>query len=157
MAMPLSPIPTADPMVDRPTLRMLANWYRWFSELTERMTNTSTSLGRTSQTGLSGSVTPTVLFTPSIRGLYRVSWALQLTRAATTSSSVTVTIGWTSGGVSQSQTFPAVTGNTTTTGASGVVLMLPDPSTGVTIQTAYSSSGATTMQYALSASVELVP
>jgi hypothetical protein len=80
-------------------------------------------------------------------GTYRLCFYGRISRAATSSSSLTMTIGWTDGGVAQSQNSTAVTGNTTTSQTNGCALVYADASTNLTYATTYASSGATTMQY----------
>ena len=88
--------------------------------------------------------------------LYRVAWYVRVTTAASVSSSVQVTVGWTDGGVVQSTSGAALTGNTTTTQESGSVLVSADAETDVTYAVAYTSVG-TDMAYALSVVVEAIP
>jgi hypothetical protein len=82
-------------------------------------------------------------------GLYRIGYYARITRAATTSSSLTVTFDWTDGGVSPSQAGTAITGNTTTTQQNGFLLIRTDAASPVRYSTTYASVGATTMTYAL--------
>lgn len=90
-------------------------------------------------------------------GLYRVGYSLRITQAATTSSSAQLTIGWTSHSVSCSQTFPALTGNTTASQSSDQIVVNVDASTPITYSVTYASVGATPMQFALSIFVEELP
>jgi hypothetical protein len=87
-------------------------------------------------------------------GLYRVSWYLRITQAASSSSSVTVTIGWNDGGPLQLSGAP-VTGNTTATVQSGM-FFIHITAAPITYSTAYASVGATPMQYALLLALESV-
>lgn len=88
---------------------------------------------------------------------YRISYYVRVSRAATVSSSVTVTLRWTDGGVAQSLVGTALVGNTTTTLESKTELIHLDVNTTVTYEVAYASVGATTMQYTLEVAVEPVP
>lgn len=90
-------------------------------------------------------------------GLYRVSYYARITRAATTSSSLTVTLSWTDGGVACSQAGAAMTGNTTATVQSDSVVVSVDAATAIQYATTYGTVGATTMQYALSLYLEPLP
>lgn len=90
-------------------------------------------------------------------GLARVTYALQITQAATVSSSAQVTLGWTTSTVSASQTFAAVTGNTTATQQSGTITVLSDAGTPITYAVAYVSVGATPMVYSFDVRVEALP
>lgn len=89
--------------------------------------------------------------------LSRVSYSLQITRAATVSSSATLTIGWTRNSVSCSQAFAAVTGNTTATQQNGVIVIYPDAGASVTYGVVYASVGATTMLFALDVRLDELP
>lgn len=99
--------------------------------------------------------TTTLLADTGSAGVFRVSWFLRITRAATTSSSVAVTVGFTDG-VALTISGTAVTGNTTTTIQQQSVIVRCDAASALTYSTTYSSAGATSMQYALSVVVERV-
>ena len=88
-------------------------------------------------------------------GVYRLSMAARVTRAATTSSSLTVTFGWTST-VACTTSSTAMTGNTTATVGSLTFLVRVDEGTAITYATTYASSGAVTMQYHLDVLCEQV-
>ena len=88
-------------------------------------------------------------------GVFRVSWFLRITQAATTSSSVAVTVAFTDG-VSLTVSGAAVTGNTTSTFQQQSVVVRCDANSSLSYSTTYSSVGATPMQYALSVVVERV-
>lgn len=57
------------------------------------------------------SIGATTLIAAANAGLYRVSWWLRITQAASVSSSVTVTLGTTDGGVACTLSGPALTAN----------------------------------------------
>ena len=84
-----------------------------------------------------------------------MTWYLRITTAATTSSSVAVSFGWTDT-VSATLSGAAVTGNTVTTIQTGTGMFVVDAASPVTYTTSYSSVGATAMQYALSVTLEAV-
>jgi hypothetical protein len=90
-------------------------------------------------------------------GLYRLTYYARITQAATTSSSLTVTLDWTDGVVNPSYSGAAITGNTTTTTQSGSQTFLVDARSAINYSTAYASVGATPMQYALSLYLEELP
>lgn len=89
-------------------------------------------------------------------GLYRVSYAARVTRAATTSSTLTVAISWTAGGVTQAISGSAMTGNTTATFQTNTYLIKLDQAAPITYATTYGSVGGTTMLYELSVVLENV-
>jgi len=90
-------------------------------------------------------------------GLYRASYYARISQAATTSSSLTVTLGWTDDGVTPSYSGAAIAGNTTTTVQSGSILIEIDGKTAVNYSTTYASDPAATMQYELSVTLEKLP
>jgi hypothetical protein len=101
-------------------------------------------------TGQSASIGATDMSSGGLSaGLYEFAWYARITQAATTSSSLTVTLDWTDGGVSPSFSGAAITGNTVTTFQSETKLIRIDSLSPVRYSTVYSSSGATPMQYAL--------
>jgi hypothetical protein len=103
-----------------------------------------------------GSISSTTLLADTgSAGVFRVSWFLRITQAATTSSSVAVTVGFTDG-VALTISGTAVTGNTTTTIQQQSVIVRCDAASAITYSATYSSVGATPMQYALSVAVERV-
>ena len=77
-----------------------------------------------------------------------------ITTAATTSSSLTVTVGWTEGAVPLTVSGAAMTGNTTTTVQNATQVLQVDGSTPVTYATTHASSGATAMVYELTVLLE---
>lgn len=89
-----------------------------------------------------------------IAGYYEVRTYARITTPATTgaaTSSLTITIGWTEGGVSQTRTFAALTGNTTSTSlADPMLTILVDSNSPVTYTTTYASNTAGQMKYKLS-------
>jgi hypothetical protein len=87
-------------------------------------------------------------------GVYRVHLLARVTTPATVSSSLTVTMRWTVGGVNLSRTYAALTGNTTATYLIDIFAARIDPSTALTYETAYASVGGTVMRYGLELLVE---
>ncbi len=89
-------------------------------------------------------------------GLYRASYHARITRAATTSSTLTVTLSWTDSGIAKSVAGAAITGNTTATVQSGVLLIRVDKGSAIRYATTYGSVGAVTMQYGLDVVLERI-
>ena len=87
-------------------------------------------------------------------GLYRVSYYIQVTRAAGVSSDFTFSLTWTNFGVAQSFTGSTKNGNTTTTYEQGTIVFRADENTPVSYSVVYNSVGAPTMQYFLGATLE---
>jgi hypothetical protein len=127
-------------------------------------------LGTADLTGQTAAKAATTLYTPTATGMYRVSGYLQVTTAASSSSTlggatglvITFTDG--DGSVAQSNTMTMhtvaggtainSTGNTTATNLNGTMVIYAK--TGVAVQYAvgYTSSGATAMQYAAHLKIE---
>lgn len=103
----------------------------------------------------SSSIATTPLNVPSVTsGLWRVSFSVRVTQVATTSSSIQVTVSWTEGGISQSETGTALTGNTLTTREGRSMVIHPDEGTPISYSTTYASVGAQPMKYSLDIAVE---
>ena len=132
-------------------------WIQFFGGQTDRI-NQGAAVVVFKQLKTQGAAVATTSFATETLspGLYRVSYYARITRAATTSSSLTVTIGHTDGAVSITQVGAAITGNTTATVQSGTALMRVDTATAVTYGTAYSSTGSTSMQYRLDLAFEFL-
>ena len=129
----------------------------WLLSLADRINATPEILASVKASTQAASISATSFSILSVSpGLYRLSMSARISRAATTSSSLIVTFGWTSGGVSCTTASPAMTGNTTATVSSLTVLARVDEATAITYATTYASAGGTTMQYSLDVSCELV-
>lgn len=129
----------------------------WVTNLDTQLQASLTRLITVSASGQQAAITPTNLPTPVLSaGLYRVNVYARITQAATTSSSLTVTIGWLEG-TTLSYVFPAMTGNTIATVLTGPPLLVRiDGNSSITYATAYASVGATPMQYRLDVVLERV-
>lgn len=106
-------------------------------------------------------------FTPGFDGLasYRICWSQTITRAATTSSSLLTTISYTNVGAAKTSTYwvdPSAGTTGTTADASNVlgsergncITSLLSSSSTVTWATTYSTTGATTLLYAYTFTIE---
>lgn len=133
-------------------------WSKWLTVLVAAVNATVQQIGRATLTAQSASIATTAIATVALTaGTYQVSWYARITRAATTSSSLTVHVTSTDGGITVTQSGAAITGNTTGTAASGQFLVTVDAGTTLRYSTTYASAGATTMQYALDVRAERVP
>jgi len=134
------------------------DWRRWLQEVKDGIDAAARRVGvavglADQSTSVSGTVdTPTLA-----AGLYRVSWLLEVTQAATTSSSVQLTVITTSGGVVTTQTGDALTANTVGAALSGVFVVSVDAGTPISYTLTYVSVGATALEYGLSLSPEVLP
>ena len=165
----LSPIPVTSAVItteidptsggDLPTGLASNTWFEYFLQMQDRaeksayavskefdtLTDQSAAIAATSLT----ISTPTGLTTKLSKGLYRVSTYARITQAASTSSSLSVTLRWEDGTVTCTSSGSALTGNTTATTGSMDLMIRSDADADITYETAYSSSGATAMQYRL--------
>jgi hypothetical protein len=158
MSSVLAPIP--DFVVERPVAearisgRVTHAMRYWLLSVTDRINNTPERLGTVEKTTQAASLSATAIAVPSIApGVYRISAAARITRAASSSSSLTITFGWTQA-VACTVSGTAMTGNTTATTGSLVAIVRADQATNLTYATTYASSGGTAMQYRLDICVE---
>jgi len=127
----------------------------WLLSMVDRLNGTPQTLDTVQASTQAASISATNFEILSVLpGVYRLSMGARISRAATTSSSLTVTFGWTSGGVSCTTSSTAMTGNTTATVGSLTILVRVDEATAITYATTYASAGGTTMQYSLDVSCE---
>ena len=169
MTLQRAPIPLQDPIAtprdmkvprgrEDPEEGLIAQpWVRWFTGLGEDQDASQTRIGSVALTGQSATLATTAIDAESLSaGLYTVQYYARITTAATTSSSLTVTLSWTDGGVACSRVYdstriPAadIAGNTTSTTQTASVLVRADATTPISYSTTYASVGATAMQYSL--------
>ena len=143
--MPLVTFPRSSTLVTGTRALMTTAWTSWVTALWRKV-----SVGTFQRTEAEAAITASALdVLDGEAALVRISWVLRIARAASSSSSAQVTVGWTDGGQAMTSVAAAVTGNTVTSGQQGAVLVRRDPRTDVTVALAYSSTGATTMQYDL--------
>lgn len=133
-------------------------WLNWFDQLKLTIDAGAYRVGAAiSLTAQSASLSDVAALAVTATGLYRVSYYSRVTRPASVSSSLTVIVGWTDGGVVQPWVGITDTLNVTTANDTGVILIRADKGTNITYSTAYVSVGGTTMQYSLDVRVEAVP
>jgi hypothetical protein len=105
-------------------------------------------------TSLGSSLGTSILLPAAPAGVYRLSYVVHVTRAATISSSVQVALQWYTNGVLQTYTQPALTTNTTTSVQSGSTIAVVDGGSIIAYFANYLSSGGTTMLYDLTLTCE---
>lgn len=159
----LSPMPQAEPLVtdsrQQPCF-MNGRWLQWFYQQWNQNVNaTPVTVGTALRlTGQTAGIGATSLRLPQVQGgRYRISWYARITTVDPTSSSLTVTIGWTESGLALSASGAAMTGNTTFTVQSGSVFAEIDGNSPITYSTAYVSNTPGAMGYRLSIEVESLP
>lgn len=164
-----APIPLQDPIArarragfgDKPDPQegqITDPWADWFTRLAGTVNVGASRLGSVSLSGQGASLAATDFSGGTLNaGLYRVSYYAQITQAASVSSSLTVTLTYTAAGVSQSEAFTAITGNTTSTHSAvpNSFFFYADGSP-VKYATTYASVGAPAMAYFLYLTLESV-
>lgn len=159
-----SPLPSDTALVEtdrntgKPGKYASSDWINWFMELISRINKTAEKIGSVALTNQSASIGATAIGVPApSKARYKVSYYLRQTQAATTSASLTVTIGWTDDGVSCVQPGAALTTNTTASQQNGTLMVKSDQAAGITYSVTYASVGATPCKYKFEAVVEQIP
>ena len=152
--------PTPEFVVERPVVqqsitgRVTQAMRYWLLAVADRINRTPEVVQTVTLTTQAASISATTISVLSLAaGVYRLSAAARITTAATTSSSLTLTFGWTQA-VACTASSAAITGNTTATTGSFVVVVRADEATALTYATTYASSGGTAMVYRLDVAVE---
>lgn len=131
-----------------PKLVIGDRYRRWLSGLTAVVNQKPSREASRKLTAQGAAIATTSLpigsVTPGVWGIYTT---IRVTRAATTSSAVQLTITWTEGGVTQTQVGTNLTGNATTTREGLLFIVRPDNATVISYSITYASAGATSMQY----------
>jgi hypothetical protein len=157
MAITTAPFPVRSSVTEVATRLLSRPWTSWLTDFVQKVDKDATLVSSVSLTGKSASISATT-FTRKMNasGVYRIGYFARITTAATTSSSLTVTMGGVNGGVTCAIAGAALTGNTTSTVQSGTIYLQVDASTNLTYTTTYASSGGTAMVYSLWMTVERV-
>ncbi len=101
-------------------------------------------------TGQGASIGTTPIPLPTLAsGAFRLSYYAEVTTAAVTSSSLTVTVTFTHNAQTLTFTGTAMTGNTTTTIQTNTWAFLLDAASPISYATTYASNGAGEMKYTL--------
>lgn len=155
--MPLSPVRDKDLIVER-SGHVGRTWLDWFITL-RNLLNWAVKREQTVRLTAQGAAiaTTNIPLNTLSAGLYRLSWYVRVTRAATTSSSVQLTLGWTDGSVALTKVGANVNGNTTASYDSDAVLIRVDKDSAMTYSATYASTGATSMQFEANIVLEQVP
>ena len=138
-----------------------------------RILNGGSSSATSDLTSQSATITATALYTPTVTGMFRVTYYAKVTTAASTSSvlggATGFVLGYTDGGdsVAQNLTLPETgqsgnsitiangnTGNTTTTATYGTATVYAKAGVAITYAFGYTSVGGTAMVYELHIKLE---
>lgn len=156
----VQPAPARDEIVDG-NLRswtVTKYWHEWCAILVRALKTCDAQVGRVASTSNAATIGASdIPLTRTTSGLYAIRYYVRVTRAATSSSSLTVVLAWTDGGVACQHTGAALTGNTTATNQSGTVVARLDAGTVPRYAVTYATSGATTALYAVDISVQEIP
>ena len=157
MAITTAPFPMRTSVTEASTRLLSLPWVSWLTALVQKVDQDATLVSSVSLTAKTAAISATT-FTRAIdaSGVYRIGYFARITTAASTSSSLTVTMGGTNGGVVCAISGAALTGNTTSTVQSGTISLQVDASTNLTYTTTYASAGGTAMVYSLWMTVERV-
>lgn len=156
------PLPTDDAISEQPRAEFIRNgrkdgraglitqrWVEFFTSLGQAVQTTNSNTVTVTRTDQSASIGATDLSSGLAAGLYTVTYYARVVRAATTSSSLEVTIDWTDRGTAMAITGAAITGNTITSVQTAMLLIRSDTASPMRYSTTYASVGGTTMQYDL--------
>lgn len=157
-------VPVSPEIRDRATGRMIRSPYfsqehiDWFLRQQQRAQDSPEHLGAVSLSAQSADIAATPIPMPDLTaGRYRVSVYTRVTRAATTSSELLLTIGWIDGTVVMTSAGATLTGNVTTTFEQRTLFLAVDANASITYTAEYTSVGATAMQFKLEIAVEAMP
>lgn len=157
MASQAAPFPMKDPIARQGDGLMTLPWVNWFTQLLVDVSSAPLRVHTVSLVAQTDSIGATAIPMGTLsEGLYRISYTARVTTAATTSSSLTVYVGTTQSGVACQYAGTALTGNTTASVVTGTFLVKSDAQAPITYSTAYSSTGATAMAYAMDVVAERV-
>lgn len=130
----------------------------WLLELQTRVNANTEILKSVELTNQSASIGTTTIPTGSLAaGYYRVSYYMRKTTADGVNSSLTVTLGWTDGGIGCSQAFSALTTDTTGASQNGIITVRSDSAVGLTYGIVYASNTPGAMKFRFTAFVEALP
>jgi len=132
-------------------------WDQWMQVLVQIVNATSPQVARQDVAGTAAIATVDMLTPRLSGGLYRYSYSIRETRAATASSALQLTLGWTSNSTPQTFVGTNLTGNSLSTQDNRSQLIHVDDGTTVSYSTAYTSVGPTTMTYDLNLTLDMVP
>lgn len=143
--------PMIDPVTKDKNLLFTLPWQIWFRTLRQDVNQTARGVSPTPviMTDQSASIATTDLLVPvpAVNGLYTFQWSTRVTIVDGVSSSIQPVLSWTWGGVVQTKTFTAITGNTTTTTGSETYQFRSDASAPVTYAVTYASNTPGVMHY----------
>ncbi len=156
--MKLSGLPRTSPLVTKDS-KVQEDWDQYLQSVVAAINATTQQFSTVSDSSLHATVPATAFPTaPNLSsGLYRVTYAMWVTQAATTSSSLTFTAAWTNNGQSFTQSGAALTTNSLTSQQNGQMTFQIDTGTQILYQLTYASVGGTVMKFQYRVNLEAVP
>lgn len=150
--------PIREPVVDKTTGLLTPRWQVYFRDQAQVIdSNPSQVTTPVVVQAQNTTITTTPIPTGALAGgLYRVTYSAQVTTAAASTSSLTVTLSWTNSGNNETFTGAAMTGNTVGTSQSNTQLVQIDPSTPVSYAAVYASNPSGAMKYTLAVVLEAI-
>ncbi len=149
-----------DPTKAKSVPKLIAGftWLRTFSDMVSAFGVVPQREAKVNLSGRTASIGVTPLPIGSVvNGIYRVSYCFRVTRPGSISSTLTITLSWTEGGVAMSASGAAATGNTTATGQRGTLPIRVDANTPISYSVAYSDGGGgTSMAYSVDIVAEIL-
>lgn len=128
----------------------------WLGKLRKLINTTAAAVATVSLANHGAAILTTTAYTPTLAGVFRVSYFLIITTAAGVSSAAQITIGFMTGTVAQTKVGANVNGNTTTSYDQGVVFIRSDAGKPITYAVSYASNLAGVMKFRLELAIEQV-
>lgn len=153
----IDPPPLISPIAEGKNELAESSWQRWFDTSVYGVLVTTPTVfnQRVGVTAQDAAIGVTNIPLPALSsGDYIVSYYARITTADAVSSSLTVKLGWTESAIPLTFSGIAMTGNTTTTVQSGIVMPIVDANTPITYQTLYASNTPGAMKYRLTVIVQ---
>lgn len=132
------------------------DWAQYFTFREQRIQESSTRIVDTLIENQGAAIGATALDVGTAAAAYRVSSLLRVTQPASVSSSVQLTLGWTTGGQALTKAYTALTGNAVTTFSMDTLPVRVDANSSLTYTITYATSGATAMLYSVEFIVERI-
>lgn len=147
-----------DEITGKPIVNLNARWGTHFRDQRQFLAQIPVAVTPNAVVALdqSDTIGATTIVTPENSGIFSFEYYLRVITAAVTSSSATVVLNFTDQTAPLTQTFTAVTGNTTTTHGWGRYQFQADGGTPITYSVTYASNGANQMHFNLYVVVQAV-
>lgn len=157
MAQLLEPYPSRDPIVDRQGFAS-SDFDKWLSQVLSQAVESSPGVTPegVSEDALNDAVGLNPLIPAATQAVYRLSGVIQIISPDPGGNSVQLVLTYTRKGVTQTETFPAVTGTLTSTHQGVTFPFRVDGGTPISYEVNYSSTTPNLCVYSLNLVIELV-